>query len=132
MKLAREMGLARKVHFLKFVSSVQKILNISDLFLLPSEVESFGLAALEAMSCQVPVVAYRVGGLPEVVEDGRSGFLVDKGDIEVMSRFALLILEDEELSRRMGARGRYLAVNRFSETEKVTEYEQYYQKIRQE
>ena len=112
--------------------SVQKILNISDLFLLPSEIESFGLAALEAMSCQVPVVAYRVGGLPEVVEDGRSGFLVDKGDIEAMSRFALLILENAKLGRRMGERGRYLAVNRFSEQEKVTEYEQYYQKIWQD
>jgi N-acetyl-alpha-D-glucosaminyl L-malate synthase BshA len=132
MKLAREMGLAHKVHFLKFVSSVQKILNISDLFLLPSEIESFGLAALEAMSCQVPVVAYRVGGLPEVIEDGRSGFLVDKGDIEAMSRFALLIIENAKLGRRMGERGRYLAVNRFSEQEKVTEYEQYYQKIWQE
>ncbi|MEW5800863.1 MAG: N-acetyl-alpha-D-glucosaminyl L-malate synthase BshA [bacterium] len=129
MKLAREMGLTAKVHFLKFVNSVQKILNMSDLFLLPSETESFGLAALEAMSCQVPVVAYRVGGLPEVVEDGRSGFLVAKGDIEAMARFALLILEDKELSQRMGERGRYLAVNRFSEEEKVTEYEQYYQKI---
>ena len=132
VKLAREMGLAQKVHFLKFVDSVQKILNISDLFLLPSEIESFGLAALEAMSCQVPVVAYRVGGLPEVVEDGRSGFLVDKGDIEAMSRFGLLILKNAKLGRRMGERGRYLAVNRFSEQEKVTEYEQYYQKIWQE
>ncbi|MEW6380910.1 MAG: N-acetyl-alpha-D-glucosaminyl L-malate synthase BshA [bacterium] len=132
VKLALEMGLSAKVHFLKFVGSVQKILNITDVFLLPSEIESFGLAALEAMSCQVPVVAYRVGGLPEVIEDGQSGFLVDKGDVESMARFALSILEDEKLGRQLGERGRYLAVSRFSEQDKVAEYEQYYQQIMQE
>jgi len=131
-KLACEMGLASRVHFLKFVNSVQKILNITDILLLPSENESFGLAALEAMSCQVPVVAYRVGGLPEVVEDGRSGFLVDKGDIEAMARFALLILENEKLGHKLGERGRFLAMSRFSAQSKAAEYEQYYQQVMQE
>lgn len=127
--LSREMGLSAKVFFLDFVKPVQDILSISDVLLLPSENESFGLSALEAMSCEVPVVAYRVGGLPEVVEDRRCGFLVDKGDIEAMAYFALLVLEDQELSRSMGERGRYLAVSKFSEQEKVSEYERYYHQI---
>jgi len=129
MRLTQEMGLASRVHFLHFVHSVENILNITDLLLLPSEIESFGLAALEAMSCQVPVVAYRVGGLPEVVEDGRTGFLVDKGDVQAMAHFATMILKDAQLGYRLGKRGRYIARSRFSEREKVAEYERYYQEV---
>jgi glycosyltransferase involved in cell wall biosynthesis len=81
------------------------------------------------MSCQVPVVAYRVGGLPEVVEDGRTGFLVDKGDVKALAHFAALILKDARLGSRLGRRGRYIALNRFSEREKVAEYERYYQEV---
>ncbi|MGA1826210.1 MAG: N-acetyl-alpha-D-glucosaminyl L-malate synthase BshA [bacterium] len=128
-RLTREMGLSAKVHFLKFVDSVQDILNITDVYLLPSEIESFGLTALEAMSCEVPVVAYRVGGLPEVIEDGACGFLVDKGDIESMAHSALMILKDDNLRRRLGERGRFLSVHHFSEQEKVAEYESYYQQV---
>ncbi|MGA1869133.1 MAG: N-acetyl-alpha-D-glucosaminyl L-malate synthase BshA [bacterium] len=127
--LTREMGLASKVYFLKFVNSVQHILSITDVYLLPSEIESFGLTALEAMSCEVPVVAYRVGGLPEVIEDEGCGFLVDKGDIEAMARAALLILKDGQLSNKLGERGRSLSIHRFSDQDKVVEYESYYHHI---
>jgi N-acetyl-alpha-D-glucosaminyl L-malate synthase BshA len=94
--LCRELGIGDAVRFLGKQDAVEEILSVSDLFLMPSESESFGLAALEAMACKVPVVATRVGGIPELVEHGVSGFLSKAGDVKDMAKNALYILEDCE------------------------------------
>ncbi|MGN6390732.1 MAG: N-acetyl-alpha-D-glucosaminyl L-malate synthase BshA [Gemmatimonadales bacterium] len=91
---ARELGVGQDVRFLGRLDSVASILQASDLFLLPSQTESFGLAALEAMACGSPVVATRAGGLPEVVEDGVSGILEPVGSVEAMGRRAVELLRD--------------------------------------
>ena len=99
-KLCREFGIEDKVVFLGKVKNPIEPLMISDLFILPSETESFGLAALEAMAAGVPVIATNSGGLPELVEDGISGFLCDVGDIDSMASSVLKILSNEEVFRR--------------------------------
>ena len=86
----------------------------ADLFLLPSETESFGLAALEALACEVPVIASRVGGVPEVVGDGENGFLLPVGDVDGMAEAALSLLRDEDRRRAFGVAGRRWAETRFS------------------
>jgi L-malate glycosyltransferase len=101
-RMARELGISPLVHAIGAQEEVVPLLSISDVFLLPSAQESFGLAALEAMACEVPVVASRVGGLPEVVEDGVSGFLHDPEAVEDMAATAIAILEDPALQRRVG------------------------------
>jgi len=93
-KLCRELDIWDDVRFLGKQDAVEEILSVSDLFLMPSESESFGLAALEAMACKVPVVATNVGGIPELIEDRVSGFMSNVGDIEDMAKNALYILED--------------------------------------
>ncbi|MDI6703226.1 MAG: glycosyltransferase [bacterium] len=82
-EMVKKLPFCNKVLFLGEIDDIQSILAAADLFLLTSEVESFGLACLEAMACGVPVVATQVGGLPEVIENGKSGFLVKVGDIEL-------------------------------------------------
>jgi len=94
-RLAADLGIAKDVLFLGKTSNVERILGISDLFLLPSETESFGLAALEAMASSVPVIASRAGGLPEVVDHGVTGYLEDIGDVSAMAQRALHILSSE-------------------------------------
>ncbi len=101
----------------------------ADLFLLPSESESFGLSALEAMSCQVPVIASNAGGLPEVVDDGVTGFLRPVGDVEGMAAAALRLLGDEDLRRSFGERLGRQAVTRFSQDAVVARYRALYQKV---
>jgi N-acetyl-alpha-D-glucosaminyl L-malate synthase BshA len=91
---ARELGVHADVRFLGRVDSVAPLLQATDLFLLPSQTESFGLAALEAMACGAPVVATRAGGLPEVVDDGVSGILEPVGSVEAMGRRAVELLRD--------------------------------------
>ncbi len=129
LELVNRLSLQQQVTFLHQLDNVQDVLGISDLFLLPSEMESFGLAALEAMSCEVPVVASAVGGLPEVVEPGASGFLAPMGNIEQMSQYALQILEDKQMAERFGSRGREIARIKFSEEAIVGEYEDYYREV---
>jgi glycosyltransferase involved in cell wall biosynthesis len=97
--------------------------------LLPSETESFGLVALEAMACEVPVVASNVGGLPEVVTDGVEGFLVEPRDIQRMAERSLSILVDGGLRTEMGKRAREKAHAQFCSTKIITLYENYYQRI---
>jgi glycosyltransferase involved in cell wall biosynthesis len=108
---------------------VNTLLAVSDLFLLPSLQESFGLAALEAMACGVPVVASRVGGLPEVVIDGETGFLHPPADIEAMTASAVRILSDDDLHARLGAESRRVAVTRFRADRVVPRYEAFYRKV---
>jgi N-acetyl-alpha-D-glucosaminyl L-malate synthase BshA len=100
---ARELGITALVHGVGAQEEVVPLLSVSDVFLLPSSQESFGLAALEAMACEVPVVASRVGGLPEVIEHGVSGFLHAPEAIDEMATSALAILTDDELHARIGA-----------------------------
>ena len=94
-RLARKLGISENVNFLGNLKSTKEVLNISDLFILPSSSESFGLAALEALACGVPVIATNNGGIPELVENGKSGFLSDVGNVEEMSKNALHILSDK-------------------------------------
>ncbi|MCR5862659.1 N-acetyl-alpha-D-glucosaminyl L-malate synthase BshA [Flavobacterium sp. J372] len=94
-KLCSELGISDKVIFFGNSSEIDQILCYSDLFLLPSETESFGLAALEAMACGVPVISSNSGGLPEVNKDGYSGYMADVGDVESMAKKAIAILEDD-------------------------------------
>lgn len=101
----------------------------ADVLLLPSEQESFGLAALEAMACEVPVIASRVGGVPEVVDDGITGFLSSVGDVEKMASDAARLLTDEKLRREMGRRARESATSRYSTDKIIPQYIEFYQQI---
>ncbi|HEY8999787.1 MAG TPA: N-acetyl-alpha-D-glucosaminyl L-malate synthase BshA [Mucilaginibacter sp.] len=94
-QLARDLGVSDNVRFLGKQDAIEEILSVSDLFLMPSQSESFGLAALEAMACKVPVVSSNAGGLPELNVDGVTGFLKDIGDVDGMAERAIYILEDE-------------------------------------
>lgn len=95
-QLARDLGVADSVRFLGKQDAIEEILSVSDLFLMPSQSESFGLAALEAMACKVPVVSSTAGGLPELNVDGVTGFLKEIGDIDGMAESSIYILEDEQ------------------------------------
>jgi N-acetyl-alpha-D-glucosaminyl L-malate synthase BshA len=115
-----------------FVGKQPKIidyLSVADVLLLPSEQESFGLAALEAMACEVPVIASRVGGIPEVVEDGETGCLSEVGDVEKMSSDAAMLLKDERLRSEMGRRARESAVSRYSTDLVIPQYVEFYERI---
>lgn len=113
-ELARELGVIGRTQFLGSFPEVQTILGISDLFLLPSQSESFGLSALEAMSCEVPVLASRVGGLPEVVQDGQTGRLAEMGNVDEMAHAALEILQDPAKRQQMGQQARKVAIEKFA------------------
>ncbi|RFZ93017.1 N-acetyl-alpha-D-glucosaminyl L-malate synthase BshA [Mucilaginibacter conchicola] len=95
-KLSRTLGISEHVRFLGKQDAIEEILSVADLFLMPSVSESFGLAALEAMACKVPVISSNAGGLPELNIEGVTGFLLDVGDVEGMAQKAIYILEDEE------------------------------------
>ncbi|MFQ5816660.1 MAG: N-acetyl-alpha-D-glucosaminyl L-malate synthase BshA [Terriglobia bacterium] len=127
--LVREKGLTEDVHFLGKQNRVYEKLALADLFLLPSELESFGLAALEAMACEVPVIATRVGGVPEVITDGESGYLVAVGDVETMAARALALLTDPERARALGERARAATQKRFCSTLIIPRYEAFYQQV---
>ncbi|MFY9824844.1 MAG: N-acetyl-alpha-D-glucosaminyl L-malate synthase BshA [Thermoanaerobaculia bacterium] len=125
----REHHICGSITFIGSLPLVEDMLVGADLFLLPSESESFGLAALEAMSCEVPVIASNAGGLPEVVDDGVTGFLRPVGDVAGMAAAALRLLGDEDLRRRFGEEGRRQAVERFSQDAVVARYRSLYQKV---
>jgi N-acetyl-alpha-D-glucosaminyl L-malate synthase BshA len=95
-QLARDLGVGDDVRFLGKQDAIEEILSVSDLFLMPSQSESFGLAALEAMACKVPVISSNAGGLPELNVDGITGFLKEIGDIDGMAESAIYILEDQQ------------------------------------
>jgi N-acetyl-alpha-D-glucosaminyl L-malate synthase BshA len=127
--LARHYGIESKVRFLGKRDNINELISVCDLLLLPSETESFGLVALEAMACEVPVVVSKVGGLPEVVTDGQEGYLIEPHAVDKMAERALEILSDEQRRREMGRRGRETARARFCADEVVLQYENYYAKI---
>jgi N-acetyl-alpha-D-glucosaminyl L-malate synthase BshA len=127
--LARRLGIQERVRFLGTQEGVQELAAMADVFLLPSELESFGLSALEAMACGVPVVGSDAGGLPEVVTDGETGYLLPVGEVEAMASRVIFILRDEERRRRMGAAGRQRAEALFGAERIVTQYEQYYERV---
>ena len=126
---AREHGLRGRVTFLGNVPNLEEVLGAVDLFVLPSESESFGMAALEAMASEVPVIATRTGGLPEVVADGETGYLVEVGDVAAMAERGIELLRDDDLRRRMGKRARQVAVELFDEQKIVPYYRALYDRV---
>lgn len=127
--LVRSLGLSDDVEFLGFQQTLAEAFARSDVFLLPSQNESFGLAALEAQSCGLPVVASHVGGLPEVIREGETGFLLPVGDVAGMAAAVLRLLADEALQARMRAAARQSAVGRFAREPRIREYEACYRRI---
>jgi len=125
---AVRLGVADRVSFLGVVDRVAPILNRADLFLLPSETESFGLAALEAMASGVPVIASNVGGIPEVVEDGRCGLLAPVGDVDAMARLAIDLLRDRDRWTAFSAAARARTVDQFHYKDLVPRYEAIYER----
>lgn len=126
LALARELGLSADVSALGARLDVERVLADCHVLLQPSGSEAFGLAALEAMSCGVPVVGYRVGGLPEVVDDGVSGFLVPFGDVERLAARSIELLTDEPRRLRFGAAARAKAVSAFTVDSSVDLHERIY------
>ncbi|MGH7394969.1 MAG: N-acetyl-alpha-D-glucosaminyl L-malate synthase BshA, partial [Candidatus Methylomirabilales bacterium] len=124
--LAQELGVAGDVLFLSRQEDVPRLLLAGDLFLLPSEEESFGLAALEAQSCGLPVIATRVGGLPEVVADGETGYLFPVGSVQAMAEAAVALLQDAERLQKMGEAARRRALAHFDASLIVPRYEAFY------
>jgi N-acetyl-alpha-D-glucosaminyl L-malate synthase BshA len=124
--LAETQGVARDVLFLGKQSEMAPLLSIADVLLLPSENESFGLVALEAMACEVPVVATRIGGLPEVVEHEEDGFLLGPGDVAGMAEASLRLVKHPQLREEMGKTARKHALRDFCSTKIVRHYEQLY------
>jgi N-acetyl-alpha-D-glucosaminyl L-malate synthase BshA len=127
--LVRKKKLARDVHFLGKQDRVYQLLSQADLFLLPSDMESFGLAALEAMACEVPVVATNVGGLPEVVEHGVDGYLFTPREVGIGARYALEILSQPDRGRAMGQTARINAKKKYCANDVIPLYESYYQEV---
>jgi len=127
--LAVQKGIHDDVIFLGKREQVYETLAISDVLLLPSELESFGLVALEAMASEVVPVATRVGGVSEVVEHEKSGFLASVGDVDTMARYAIDILRDETRLRQMGRQCRKAARARFCTTKIIPQYEEFYRRV---
>ena len=126
---ANNLNVADRVTFMGQYPAIEEIISCADLLLLPSEHESFGMAALEAMACGVPVVGSRSGGLPEVVADGECGYLADVGDCATMAEKAAQILSDKELAEKMGQEGRARAEELFNHDKIVSRYEQIYRSL---
>ncbi|GAC1616478.1 MAG: N-acetyl-alpha-D-glucosaminyl L-malate synthase BshA [Candidatus Acidiferrum sp.] len=127
--LVRKNSLQKDVIFLGKQDQVYEKLCVADLFLQPSQLESFGLAALEAMACEVPVIATNAGGMPEVIEHGVDGFLVDPGDVPEAARHAIELLSRADRGREMGQLARIHAREKFCANDVIPQYERYYQRI---
>jgi N-acetyl-alpha-D-glucosaminyl L-malate synthase BshA len=129
LDLARTLGIAKQVDSLGEQDQILPLLSIADLFLLPSAQESFGLAALEAMACEVPVVASRVGGLHEVIDHGLTGFLHAPDDLDAMAHSGVMLLTDPELHARVAEAGRRTVRRRFCNDLVVPRYEALYAEL---
>src|SRR5690606_10100235 len=128
-ELARELGIFERCTFPGTYDAIWELLPQADVFFLPSDYESFGLSALEAMACGVPVVASNTGGLPEVVEDGVSGFLHAPGNVEAMAASIRKLLSDDKRAKKMGAAARERASGKFRREALLPVWEAYYEKI---
>lgn len=127
--LAREMGLESHVTFMGKQAHVERVIPLAHTLLLPSALESFGLAALEGMACGLPPVVSRVGGLPELVTDGVDGFLEAVGDVTAHARRVIQLFTDDALYRRMAAAARRTAETRFCTSLIIPQYERYYEEV---
>ena len=127
-RLSRELGIAREVRFLGKQDAIEELLAICDLFLIPSENESFGLAALEAMACEVPVISSNSGGLPEVNIHGETGFLSTPGNVDEMAQYAIQLLSDEEMLQKFRDNALRQA-KRFDIENILPHYEAYYEEV---
>ena len=125
----REHNICGAITFVGSLPLVEEVLVGADLFLLPSESESFGLAALEALACEVPVICSNTGGLPEVVDDGETGFLCNVGDVEAMAAAAVDLLTHPARRREMALEGRRRAVERFGQDAIVGRYRAIYERV---
>ncbi len=128
-RLAVQKGIHHDVIFLGKQEQIGEKLAIADVLLLPSQLESFGLAALEAMASEVVPVATRVGGIPEVIEHGSTGFLAEVGDVDSMAKYAIEILGDEARLRAMGRACRKWAADHFSANSIIPQYEAFYRRV---
>jgi N-acetyl-alpha-D-glucosaminyl L-malate synthase BshA len=127
--LVNSKGLQRRVEFLGKQDRVHELLPVADLMLMPSQLESFGLAALEAMACKVPTIATRVGGVSELIEDGVTGRLFAVGDVDAMAAGALELLTDEPKLTAMAEAGRRAAQDHYCTSHIIPRYEAYYEKV---
>lgn len=123
---AKNLGIRENIHFFGNVKKVEEIVGKSDLFWLPSEDESFGLAALEAMSCEVPVVASDVGGLRELISHGDDGYLVKVGDTEALADYSLKILQNTKLQQELGSKARQKVLRKYAPDKIVPQYLELY------
>lgn len=128
-QLALKLKIAQDVLFLGKQDDVHLKLSQADLFLLPSQLESFGLAALEAMACEVPVIATNVGGLPEVIQHGVDGYLVEPGDVQQAAKYATDLLSRPDRGREMGQLARIHAKKNYCANDVIPMYERYYERI---
>jgi N-acetyl-alpha-D-glucosaminyl L-malate synthase BshA len=124
--LARELGLERHISFMGKQNHVERIIPLAHVLLMPSDLESFGLVALEAMACGVPPVATRVGGVPELITDGVDGYLEAVGDIAAQAERVVRLLTDAQLHGRLSGAARLTATERFCTDRIIPLYEQYY------
>jgi len=127
--LARELGVERNVSFLGKQDHVERLIPVAHALLMPSEMESFGLAALEAMACGVPPVGTNVGGVPELITAGLDGFVEPVADLDAQSARVVELLTDDELHTRMATAARRSALERFATERIIPQYEQYYRDV---
>jgi N-acetyl-alpha-D-glucosaminyl L-malate synthase BshA len=127
--LAHDLGIHSKIHFMGKQERVNELLPLADIMLMPSELESWGRAALEAMACKVPSIATGVGGVPELIDDGVTGLLYPVGDVDGMSQGALSLLKDRERLEAMREAGRKTAQKRFCSSLVVPQYVRYYEAV---
>jgi N-acetyl-alpha-D-glucosaminyl L-malate synthase BshA len=128
-RLCRELDICTDVKFLGKQTALPEIFSASDIFVMPSQSESFGLSALEAMSCGLPVLSSSVGGLPELNVHGQTGYISEIGDIDRMARYAIELMTNERRYREFSRAARDRAVKQFSSDDIVPQYERYYERI---
>jgi L-malate glycosyltransferase len=128
-QLALRYGVQDRIHFLGKQDNVNELLPLADLMIMPSQMESFGLAALEAMACGVPAIATHVGGVPELIDDQRNGLLFEVGDVESMAASAISLLRDPSRLETFSLAARHTARDHFCASRIIPLYEQYYERV---
>ena len=130
--LAISLGIKDKVTFRGSLLNVPKVLCYTDVFVIPSEIESFGLAALEAMACSIPVISSNAGGLPEVVQHEKTGYNVDPGDVNSLAKYISLLASDDSLRKKLGKEAAKVAREDFHPDRIIPKYEQLYKRMLKE